>query len=68
MLALVTDRLLPRDHAVTCLVLEDADEAAVETSLAENFHRLAMNPADEAQAFVRSAPPRPSPPLRAARR
>lgn len=52
MLALVTDRLLPRDHAVTCLVLEDADEAAVETSLAENFHRLAMNPADEAQAFA----------------
>ncbi len=27
-------------------------EAAVETSLAENFHRLAMNPADEAQAFA----------------
>lgn len=52
MLALVADKMLPRDHAVTCLVLEDADEAAVETSLAENFHRLAMNPADEAQAFA----------------
>jgi len=33
-------------------VLEDSAEAAVETSLAENFHRLAMNPADEAQAFA----------------
>jgi len=37
---------------VTCLVLEDTAEAAVETSLAENFHRLAMNPADEAVAFA----------------
>lgn len=52
MLELATDKALPRDHEVTCLVLEDADEAAVETSLAENFHRLAMNPADEAQAFA----------------
>ena len=33
-------------------MLEDSAEAAVETSLAENFHRLAMNPADEAQAFA----------------
>lgn len=52
MLALVEDQVLPRDHEVTCLVLEDSGEAAVETSLAENFHRLAMNPADEAQAFA----------------
>lgn len=52
MLELAADKALPRDHEVTCLVLEDADEAAVETSLAENFHRLAMNPADEAQAFA----------------
>ena len=52
MLALVDDKALPRDHAVICLVLEDSAEAAVETSLAENFHRLAMNPADEAQAFA----------------
>jgi ParB family chromosome partitioning protein len=33
-------------------VLEDSAEAAVETSLAENFHRIAMNPADEAKAFA----------------
>lgn len=52
MLELAADKALPRDHEVTCLVLKDADEAAVETSLAENFHRLAMNPADEAQAFA----------------
>ena len=52
LLALVNDRTLPRDHEVTCLVLDDSADAAVETSLAENFHRLAMNPADEAQAFA----------------
>ena len=52
MLALADDKILARDHEVMCLVLEDSAEAAVETSLAENFHRLAMNPADEAQAFA----------------
>lgn len=52
MLALAEDKVFPKDHEVTCLVLEDSAEAAVETSLAENFHRLAMNPADEAQAFA----------------
>jgi ParB family chromosome partitioning protein len=52
LLALAEDKVLARDQEVTCLVLEDSAEAAVETSLAENFHRLAMNPADEAQAFA----------------
>ncbi len=52
MLSLADDKVLPRDHEVTCLVLEDTAEGAIETSLAENFHRLAMNPADEAQAFA----------------
>ncbi|WP_156842874.1 ParB/RepB/Spo0J family partition protein [Novosphingobium aquimarinum] len=52
MLALADEKILARDHEVTCLVLEDSTEGAVETSLAENFHRLAMNPADEAQAFA----------------
>ena len=51
LLALAEEKLLPKGHEVTCLVLEDSAEA-VETSLAENFHRLAMNPADEAQAFA----------------
>ncbi|MEG8223222.1 ParB/RepB/Spo0J family partition protein [Sphingomonas sp. HH69] len=52
MIALADKKILARDHEVTCLVLENSAEAAVETSLAENFHRLAMNPADEAQAFA----------------
>lgn len=52
MLALADEKILARDHEVTCLVLEDSAEVAVETSLAENFHRLAINPADEAQAFA----------------
>jgi ParB family chromosome partitioning protein len=52
MLSLADDKVLPKDHEVTCLVLEDSTEHAIETSLAENFHRLAMNPADEAQAFA----------------
>lgn len=52
MLALAVDKILPKDHEVTCLVLEDTADGAIETSLAENFHRLAMNPADEAQAFA----------------
>lgn len=52
MLALADAKALPRDHEVTCLVLGDTAEAAIETSLAENFHRLAMNPADEALAFA----------------
>ena len=42
MLALADEKIFARDHEVTCLVLEDSAEAAVETSLAENFHRLAM--------------------------
>jgi ParB-like chromosome segregation protein Spo0J len=50
--SLADDKVLPKDHEVTCLVLEDSAESAIETSLAENFHRLAMNPADEAQAFA----------------
>lgn len=52
LLALAEEKVLPKDHEVTCLVLDDDAEAAVETSLAENFHRLAMNPADESQAFA----------------
>jgi ParB family chromosome partitioning protein len=52
MLSLAEDKVLPKDHEVTCLVIEDSAEGAIETSLAENFHRLAMNPADEAQAFA----------------
>jgi ParB family chromosome partitioning protein len=41
---------LPPDHEVCCLVIEGA-AAAQEASLAENFQRLSMNPADECLAF-----------------
>ena len=51
MLGLAEDKALPRDHPVTCLVLDKADNSCT-ASLAENFHRLAMNPADEAEAFA----------------
>ncbi|HKT85600.1 MAG TPA: ParB/Srx family N-terminal domain-containing protein [Novosphingobium sp.] len=43
-----TDRL-PADHPVPCMV-EQREEAS-ETSLSENLHRVAMNPADELDAF-----------------
>jgi ParB family chromosome partitioning protein len=49
LLALAQEGKLPKDHAVCCLVV-DAD-GAQEASLAENFQRLAMNPADECLAF-----------------
>jgi ParB family transcriptional regulator, chromosome partitioning protein len=41
---------LPKTHEVCCLVLERGP-AAQEASLAENFQRLGMNPADECVAF-----------------
>ncbi|MBA3053618.1 MAG: hypothetical protein FP826_01475 [Sphingomonadales bacterium] len=47
---LVEDGRLPADHEVPCL-LEDRAEAE-ETSLSENLHRVAMNPADEFEAFA----------------
>jgi ParB family chromosome partitioning protein len=49
LLALADEGKLPKDHGVCCLVV-DAD-AGQEASLAENFQRLAMNPADECLAF-----------------
>lgn len=50
--ALVEEGTLPKNHEVTCFVLEGEESEAREASLAENFQRLAMNPADEAQAFA----------------
>jgi ParB family chromosome partitioning protein len=49
LLALAEEGKLRKDHAVCCLVV-DADSGH-EASLAENFQRLAMNPADECLAF-----------------
>lgn len=52
LLALAEEKAVARNMPITCLVL-DGDETSIrEVSLAENFHRLAMNPADEAQAFA----------------
>ena len=49
LLALAEDGKLPKDHPVSCLVVDD--KSGEEASLAENFQRLAMNPADECLAF-----------------
>ena len=49
--ALAEDGTLAKTHEVTCLVIEGEESEVREASLAENFQRLAMNPADEAQAF-----------------
>lgn len=46
---LATDGRLPDDHPVPVLI-EDRAEAS-ETSLSENLHKVAMNPADEFAAF-----------------
>jgi ParB family chromosome partitioning protein len=50
--ALVEEGTLPDTHEVTCLIIEGEESEVREASLAENFQRLAMNPADEAQAFA----------------
>jgi ParB family chromosome partitioning protein len=47
---LVADGKLDAAHEVPCLVI-GGGAIAQEASLAENFHRLAMNPADECLAF-----------------
>ncbi|MGE5564282.1 MAG: ParB N-terminal domain-containing protein [Bacillota bacterium] len=51
--ALADEGKLPPEHEVCCLVV-DLDSAQ-EASLAENFQRLAMNPADECLAFQQLA-------------
>ncbi|WP_454887954.1 ParB/RepB/Spo0J family partition protein [Sphingomonas oryzagri] len=47
---LIQQGTLPVDHTVPVLVLSD-DDNAIEASLAENFQRVPMNPADECTAF-----------------
>lgn len=49
--ALADEGKLTADYAVPCLVLDDRGSAAAEASLAENFQKLALNPADECLAF-----------------
>jgi ParB family chromosome partitioning protein len=52
LLALAEDKQLARTFPVLCLVLDGNETQVREASLAENFHTLKMNPADEAQAFA----------------
>ena len=47
---LIGDGALPKDYAIPVLVLNDSSNAS-ETSLAENYQRQPMNPADECTAF-----------------
>ena len=47
---LIDQGTLPADHTVPVLVLSD-DDNSIEASLAENFQRVPMNPADECTAF-----------------
>jgi len=49
LVSLAAEGALEADHEVSCLVVDVSD--AREASLAENFQRLAMNPADECLAF-----------------
>jgi ParB family chromosome partitioning protein len=49
--SLADDGTLDAAHEVSCLVIGGGVAAAQEVSLAENFQRLAMNPADECLAF-----------------
>ena len=51
--ALATEKHLPKDHPVPCLVVDG--DAATESSLAENAVRIAMHPADQVVAFSKLA-------------
>lgn len=47
---LSSEKRIPKNYPVAVLIEEP--EQALETSLAENLHRVAMNPADEFEAFA----------------
>ncbi len=51
LLALAEEGKIAKTHEVCCLVIEGGPAEAQEASLAENFQRLSMNPADECLAF-----------------
>ena len=48
---LASEDRIAKDFEVECKVLEGDDATLTETSLAENFQRMAMTPADECRAF-----------------
>ena len=49
--SLAEEGKIAKTHDVCCLVIEGGPAEAQEASLAENFQRLTMNPADECLAF-----------------
>ena len=49
--ALAAEKHIPKNHPVPCLVVDN--DAAAESSLAENAVRIAMHPADQVAAFSR---------------
>jgi ParB family chromosome partitioning protein len=51
LVSLAEEGKLQPEHEVCCLVVDGGPAAAQEAGLAENFQRLAMNPADECLAF-----------------
>ena len=51
--ALASEKRIPKNHPVPCLVVDN--DAAAESSLAENAVRVAMHPADQVAAFSRLA-------------
>lgn len=53
LVALAEEGKLAKDFEVYCLVLERGAAEAQEASLAENFQRLSLNPADECLYFQR---------------
>ena len=50
--SLAEDGTIDQDHPIPCLDLEDA-ALATEASLAENFMRVDMHPADQVEAFAK---------------
>jgi len=52
LLSLAEEGKIEKTHEVCCLVIEGGPAEAQEASLAENFQRLSMNPADECLAFL----------------
>src|SRR5438552_6324691 len=52
LVVLADEGAMKKNAPITCLVVNGDDAALREISLAENFQRLAMNPADEAEAFA----------------
>jgi ParB family chromosome partitioning protein len=49
---LVQRKKLPKDHRITCLLVDDEQASGLEVSLAENVMRTPLHPADQFEAFA----------------